>query len=108
MWGGTGIPYSEKARIQYLRSCASFAKVTEEMGVDAEICTHPFVDKSIERLALIRDIPDGVPNPFVLGTAGYKQYEKMFTEMCLDRMAERAGRIDQLLPPDPRIGSGAK
>lgn len=102
LWGGTGIPYSETARIQYLESCVRFARIGEKLQVDAAISTHPFVDKGIERLNVIRDIPDGVPNPFVMGRKGYRQYESMFLEMCLSTMKQRARQIDELLPPPRR------
>ena len=82
MWGGTGIPRDPAARQQYLASCQSFAAHTEAFGCDAEIATHPFVDSSILKLQIIRSIPDGVPNPFVLGRENYKYYEKMFENMC--------------------------
>lgn len=101
MWGGTGIPYLMSDKVDYLASCLKFAKVTERMGCDAEISTHPFVDKGTERLAIVRSICDGVPNPFVLGKENYKYYENMFTQMCLDAIAKQAKEADALLPPQP-------
>ncbi|MBQ7860539.1 MAG: MBL fold metallo-hydrolase [Faecalibacterium sp.] len=101
MWGGTGVPYKMSAKVDYLRSTLYFAEMTEKFGCDAEIATHPFVDMGTQRLDIVRDICDGVPNPFVLGKAGYKQYEKMFTDLCLDAMAKQSAVVDPLLPPPP-------
>ena len=101
MWGGTGVPYKTSDKVKYLRSTLYFAEMTEKYGCDAEIATHPFVDRGTDRLAVLRNICDGVPNPFVLGKEGYKQYERMFTDLCLDQMEKQSEIIDPLLPPPP-------
>ena len=108
MWGGTGIPWKLSDKVQYLRSTLYFAQATERMGCDAEIATHPFVDKGTQRLDLVRNICNGVANPFVLGKENYKYYERMFTDMCLDAMAEQAAQADPLLPPPPPRPSAKK
>ncbi|MCD8325034.1 MAG: MBL fold metallo-hydrolase, partial [Clostridiales bacterium] len=102
MWGGSGIPYKMSDKVIYLRSALKFAEVTERMGCDAEISTHPFIDGGPERYAIVRNICDGVPNPFVLGRENYKYYESMFIGMCLDGMARQAEEADKLLPPQPQ------
>ena len=101
LWGGTGVPWTMSDKVDYLNSTLKFAKITEELGVDAEISNHPFVDKLCERLEIVRSICDGVPNPFVLGKDRYKYYERMFTDMCIDRMRQQAAEADKLLPPQP-------
>ena len=85
LWGGTGIiPTADK--IAYLNSVEKFDKVCDEFEVDCEISNHPFVDNSILRLEVVRNIADGVPNPFVIGRDAYKRYEKMFYDMCKAKM----------------------
>lgn len=85
LWGGTGVtPRSDV--YAYLRSVRHFSRICDEYGVDGEISTHPFVDCSIARYDIIRQIPDGVANPFVIGRDAYHRYEDMFFEMCIDRM----------------------
>ena len=103
MWGGTGIPYHMSDKIAYLKSTLYFAEATEEKGCDVEISTHPFVDKGTERLAMVRTITDGIPNPFVLGKENYKYYEASFTEMCLKALEKQAEEADKLLPPPVRM-----
>ncbi len=88
LWGGTGVPGNPERQKMYLESCDRFAQIAEEAGVDGELTNHPFVDQTVERLALLRNIVDGLPNPFVLGKRGYKYYEAMFRDLCLKRMAE--------------------
>lgn len=88
LWGGTGVtPETDKAA--YLASVEKFAAVCEGYAVDCEISNHPFVDNSLLRLEVLRHICDGVPNPFVIGREAYRRYERMFYDMCLDRMNAR-------------------
>lgn len=108
MWGGSGVPYSYSNKMKYLKSTIRFAEITERFGVDAEVASHPFIDKGVERLAIVRDIYDGVPNPFVLGKEGYKYMEKMYQDMCISQMEKQAEIIDPLLPPPPPLPSRKK
>ena len=101
MWGGTGIPWKMRDKVEYLKSTLKFAQKTEEYGCDAEISTHPFIDKGTERLEIVRNICDGVPNPFVLGRENYKYYESLFTQMCVEAMEKQAEEADELLPKQP-------
>lgn len=91
IWGGTGIiPGCDKQA--YLDSVEKFDRVCDLFEVDCEISNHPFVDNSILRMNVIRDIADGVPNPFVIGRDAYKRYEQMFYDMCKARMAAEAAK----------------
>ena len=45
--------------------------------MDVEISTHPFLDMGKNRLEIVRNITDWIPNPFVIGEAGYRYYQKM-------------------------------
>lgn len=85
LWGGTGIiPGCDKTA--YLNSVEKFDKVCDEFEVDAEISNHPFVDNTLPRLEVLRNIVDGVPNPFVIGREAYKRYEQMFYDLCKSKM----------------------
>lgn len=87
LWGGTGIiPTADKKA--YLESVVKFDKVCDEFDVDAEISNHPFVDNSIARLEVVRNIVDGVANPFIIGKDAYKRYENMFYELCRSKMRQ--------------------
>lgn len=103
LWGGSGVPYTMTDKIIYLRSALLFAEITEKMGCDVEISTHPFLDKGTERLGIVRTITDGIPNPFVLGKENYKYYEAMFMDMCLEAMEKQARELDQFLPSQPPL-----
>ena len=95
------MPYSMSDKVLYIESCIRFAKITESFGCDVEISSHPFIDKSLERLAICRDIFDGVANPFVIGREACARFEDMFTQMCIAAMKKQAEEADRLLPPQP-------
>ncbi len=87
IWGGTGTPRNNpELKKSYLDSTRRFLKICEEKGCDVEISSHPFVNNSIERLNIIRNITDGVHNPFVVGKDGYRYMMKSFENMCLANM----------------------
>ena len=88
LWGGTGIfPFSPiELKLAYLSSLDKFGKLTTHYHVDVEIAAHPFVDNGVERLAVCRNIVNGVANPFVIGHEAYKRYEKAYYDMVMARM----------------------
>lgn len=86
LWGGTGIPRKEEMKDVYLESALRFTQICDEEKVDVEIATHPFVDRTYEKLALCRNICDGVANPFVIGREACRRYEAMFVDLCKSRM----------------------
>lgn len=57
--------------------------------MDVEISTHPFLDMGKNRLEIVRNITDGVPNPFVIGEDGYRYYEKMFYNYALNKLSHK-------------------
>ena len=80
LWGGSGI-LPDTNQQDYYRSLLKFSKLCGQYHVDGEIATHPCLDLGIERLNIIRNIVDGVPNPFVLGVEGYHYYEQQFYDL---------------------------
>ncbi|MBE7724071.1 MAG: hypothetical protein E7244_06415 [Enterocloster citroniae] len=73
LWGGSGILPDSNVE-DYYQSLEKFSRVCEMFQVDGEI-SPPF-DMGLQRLELVRNIVDGVPNPFILGTEGYRYYEQ--------------------------------
>lgn len=67
----------------YYNSWFKFSKICDKYNVDGEISTHPCLDMGLQRLSIIRNIVDGVPNPFILGKEGYKYYEKQFYNLVM-------------------------
>ena len=77
LWGGSGILPDSNVE-DYYQSLLRFSHICDTLQVDGEIATHPVLDMGLQRLELVRNIVDGVPNPFVLGTEGYHYYEQQF------------------------------
>lgn len=85
LWGGAGIMPDSDANA-YLSSWKKFSNICSQNRVDVEISTHPFLDMEKSRLEIVRNITDGVPNPFVIGEVGYRYYEKMFYDYALNQL----------------------
>ena len=81
LWGGSGILPTSNAS-DYYESLVKFSGACAAAGVDGEIATHPSLDNGVERAMLVRNIVNGVPNPFVLGQEGYRFYEQIFYELA--------------------------
>ena len=81
LWGGTGPRKTLQENEQLLASIHKFQKRTTARGVDVAISTHPFMDNSVARLALCRQVSDGVPNPFVIGQDANRRFELMYQEL---------------------------
>lgn len=77
LWGGSGI-MPDSSRSDYYHSLTKFTDLCRQYHVDGEISTHPCLDMGLQRYALVRNITDGLPNPFVLGEEGYRYYERQF------------------------------
>lgn len=77
LWGGAGLMQNSNVS-DYLISWKKFSNICNKNKVNAEISTHPFLDMGKNRLEIVRNITDWIPNPFVIGEAGYRYYEKMF------------------------------
>lgn len=87
LWGGTGPRRSLEENEQLLASIHKFQKRTTQRGVDVAISTHPFMDNAVKRLALCRELSDGVPNPFVIGQDANRRFELMYQELYEDVVA---------------------
>lgn len=77
LWGGSGLLPDSNVD-DYGASLKNFSAICAEEHVDAEIATHPCLDQGLARLRVVREIVDGVPNPFVIGEEGYRYYETQF------------------------------
>jgi hypothetical protein len=70
----------------YLKSVDKFELACADYRVDVEISNHPPVDNGIERLNVVRNITNGVPNPFVIGQENMHYYFNKFRTMCSEAL----------------------
>lgn len=89
LWGGNTVPQETKDIYLYIDSLNHFSLECEKLNVDVELSNHAFVDNTMERLHVIRNITNGVPNPFVIGRDAYKRFERMFMELCKNELQKR-------------------
>lgn len=84
LWGGSGImPDTDKN--EYHQSLIKFTNVCKEFHVDGAISTHPCLDMGLMRYEMIRNITDGMPNPFIMGEDGYHYYEQQFYDYVVPK-----------------------
>lgn len=82
LWGGTGIlPYVDPD--EYIASLEKFEVVCADMGVDCYVSNHPFVDLSYFKIEIVRNIVNGVNNPFVATPEDCRIYLESFREKAL-------------------------
>lgn len=89
LWGGNTVPQETKDIYVYIDSLNHFSLECEKLNVDVELSNHAFVDNTMERLHVIRNITNGVPNPFVIGRDAYQRFERMFMELCKSELQKR-------------------
>ena len=101
LWGGTGLNNGVNI-FTYLKSVDKFELACSEYGVDVEISNHPPVDNGIERLNVIRNIANGVPNPFVIGQGNMHYYFNKFRTMCNEALKKWPDGISRAPRPDEK------
>jgi metallo-beta-lactamase class B len=77
LWGGTGMQYSAE---EYNKSAKRFREIVSTTGADVMLSTHPQLDKSDVKLALVQKRQSGDPNPYVVGNDVVKSYLTVATE----------------------------
>jgi len=88
MWGGTNPPPDVKMVAIYMQSLDRFLKLTDEFGVDVAIGNHPIIDNGFERMEMARNRLSHMPNPYILGKEGFRNYTQLFRDMCYERLLE--------------------
>ena len=77
LWGGTGMQFSAE---EYNKSAKRFRDIVTSSGADVMLSTHPQLDKSDIKLALVQKRQPGDPNPYVVGNDVVKSYLTVATE----------------------------
>lgn len=86
LWGGTTPPRDAAGIVQYLRSLDKFQAEAERFGVDVALSNHTAVDNGLERIAYSRKRMAYMPNIYIIGQAGFRQYCQVFRTMSYDRL----------------------
>jgi metallo-beta-lactamase class B len=76
---------------QYVQSIAHYLDVAKKMKVEAEVQNHPIFDGTPDRLAKLKALKPGEPNPFVIGTDRYLKMWNIISECIQAEVARREG-----------------
>jgi metallo-beta-lactamase class B len=74
LWGGTGLPETEEANLNYLHSLNYFQKVANKNRVDTSISTHPFSNNLIAQMNALRNSEHNQANPILIGNKAFNEY----------------------------------
>ena len=74
---------------QYMASINHFAEAAKKMKVEVEVQNHPIFDGMPDKLAKLKTMKPGDPNPFVIGQDRYAKFFNIMTECIQAEMARR-------------------
>ncbi len=86
LWGGTNPPNNIADVSRYFKSLDYFLKQTDACNVDVALSTHPFIDNGHNKMEFANERLSHMPNVFILGKEGYRQYCQIFRNMCYARL----------------------
>jgi len=74
---------------QYTQSIAHYLDTAKKMKVEVELQNHPIFDGTPERLAKLKAMKPGDPNPFIVGTDRYVKMWNIVSECVQAEIARR-------------------
>jgi metallo-beta-lactamase class B len=86
LWGGTNPPNSVGEVSTYFKSLDYFMKQTDLNKADVALSTHPTLDNGFERMEYANNRLEHMPNAYILGAEGLRQYYQVFRGMCYERL----------------------
>jgi metallo-beta-lactamase class B len=86
LWGGSNPPENIMDIVQYMKSLDHFIDVAEEKSVDIALSNHTSLDLGLERIAYSRKRLSYMPNIYLIGTEGFKNYCQLFRNLCYERL----------------------
>ena len=84
LWGGTTPPWAKKEVIQYLKSLDYFYNEAIHKKVDVALSNHTAVDNGLERIMYSEKRMDYMPNIYVIGQDGFKNFFNVFRTLSYD------------------------
>ncbi len=82
LWGGEGLPKNHPDKYLFVESCDYFVEAIKKEGADGEISNHSFVDLTIPRLEICRNLIRGMAHPFVIGIDATVEYHLTNKYVC--------------------------
>ncbi len=82
LWGGSNPPKDQNAIVQYRKSLDYFMKRAEEKKVEVALSNHTSLDCGLERIAYSRKRMSYLPNIYIIGQQGFRNYCQLFQNLC--------------------------
>ena len=92
LFGGTVLTLDRlttEALKQYTGSIAHYLETAKKLKVEVEVQNHPIFDGMPERLARLKALKPGEPNPFVIGSDRYLKMWNIVSECIQAEIARR-------------------
>lgn len=86
LWGGTTPPWTENEVKEYIKSLDYFISEAILKKVDVALSNHTSVDNGLERIAYSKVRMDYMPNIYIIGQDGFKNYCQVFKTLSYDAL----------------------
>jgi metallo-beta-lactamase class B len=86
LWGGTTPPWTKTGVQEYLKSLEYFMSQAADKKVDVALSNHTAMDNGMERIMYSRVRLDYMPNIYIIGDMGFKNYCQVFRTLSYDIM----------------------
>lgn len=93
LWGGSNPPENIKEVVQYMKSLDHFIKMAEEKEVDIALSNHTFLDCGLERIEYSRKRKPHMPNAYLIGKEGFRNYCQLFRNLCYDKLERMTDQV---------------
>lgn len=84
LWGGTTPPHTKDGIRQYLNSLAYFMENAERKNVTVALSNHTAIDNGIERIAYAKKRMAYLPNIYIIGQEGFRNFCQVFQTFSND------------------------
>lgn len=86
LWGGSTPPVILSDIVTYLKSLDHFIAAAERWHVDVALSNHTAMDQGLQRIAYSQDRFSYMPNIYIIGEQGFRNYCQLFRNLSYERL----------------------
>lgn len=86
LWGGATPPRTREGVGQYLESLDYFMEAAKERNADVALSNHTSIDNGLERIAYAAKRMSYMPNIYIIGQDGFRQYCQVFRTLSSEML----------------------
>ena len=86
LWGGATPPRTREGVVQYLESLDYFMEAAKERNADVALSNHTSIDNGLERIAYAAKRMSYMPNIYIIGQDGFRQYCQVFRTLSSEML----------------------